>query len=646
MAGNITVKANPALRDAGFNPRGLGKLYSHQPLRSADSLRSSADENRIQNTGCYDPQSRLEKRNGFSISRIVTITLLLLLIAIPAPSAKAAEVHPLGLFGNDEVLWVFQRRPDQAGALHLHFSFWLLRDIESGGYFRPHIQGLRGAIAKAALRGTALYATYRDGTHWRYNAQVFSRLPTAKPLRAAERNIPGNVVPLAIGSDHERSVIYAVVTARQALDILKVALEAKAIDEIEAIDYNFGEKNPREKTTSPPEITTDCAIIRYEDGQWYVDRNAPQDLSLGTIVSAIAGYGGAVHLVYEDPSAPNTFRHKESKKKSAAWSEPTTISFDAPLECAILSLAHTSPVVVASLEKNNAVDISIHRLQDGAWSLSKVLADSEGRVRHFARPVAVSFFASDIAVATQDAEHVVSVGRWSLDSGRPVGPMKTVQSLQSSRLTGPESRVRILIQYGILGGILTVVFLRRRESVTLVASIKKNQQLAPFSHRLAAFLIDMSILFPIWGTLMYQQLFAARAGRSVFERLATGESISPNELLFWLRAIIGAIFGLYCFIFESINAATPGKRIVGLSVVSDMGEPGSFLVILIRNLVRPIEFYFPPVALLVMVTPSRQRLGDLLARTVVVMPKDTAVEDDANQDPDNNGHEPHLDEKA
>ena len=37
-----------------------------------------------------------------------------------------------------------------------------------------------------------------------------------------------------------------------------------------------------------------------------------------------------------------------------------------------------------------------------------------------------------------------------------------------------------------------------------------------------------------------------------------------------------------------------------------------------RNLMRVLEFQFPAVAILVFLTPSRQRLGDVLSRTLVV----------------------------
>ena len=61
-----------------------------------------------------------------------------------------------------------------------------------------------------------------------------------------------------------------------------------------------------------------------------------------------------------------------------------------------------------------------------------------------------------------------------------------------------------------------------------------------------------------------------------------------------------------------------GKRIFNLRVVGDdfLRCPGRTIVL--RNLLRIIEFHFLPLALLVVLTPSRQRIGDVFARTLVV----------------------------
>jgi len=66
---------------------------------------------------------------------------------------------------------------------------------------------------------------------------------------------------------------------------------------------------------------------------------------------------------------------------------------------------------------------------------------------------------------------------------------------------------------------------------------------------------------------------------------------------------------------------TLGKRIFGLRVISADGSPASFTAVLIRNLLRVIDFLpaFYGLGLLAIVVSSRsQRLGDLAAGTFVV----------------------------
>src|SRR6266581_173851 len=69
------------------------------------------------------------------------------------------------------------------------------------------------------------------------------------------------------------------------------------------------------------------------------------------------------------------------------------------------------------------------------------------------------------------------------------------------------------------------------------------------------------------------------------------------------------------------NGQTIGKRIFGLRVIADDGSPAGFTAVLVRNLVRVVDFLpsFYGLGLLAIVFTSRsQRLGDLAAGTFVV----------------------------
>lgn len=66
---------------------------------------------------------------------------------------------------------------------------------------------------------------------------------------------------------------------------------------------------------------------------------------------------------------------------------------------------------------------------------------------------------------------------------------------------------------------------------------------------------------------------------------------------------------------------TVGKRLYGLRVIRDDGAPAGFVAVLIRNLIRIIDFlpaFYGLGLLMIIFTPRSQRLGDLAAGTYVV----------------------------
>ncbi len=78
----------------------------------------------------------------------------------------------------------------------------------------------------------------------------------------------------------------------------------------------------------------------------------------------------------------------------------------------------------------------------------------------------------------------------------------------------------------------------------------------------------------------------------------------------------------YHVLFEVLGGGrTPGKRAAGLRVVSDEGAPVGLSASLIRNFMRLIEgvaLWYLPAMVAVLATRHNQRLGDLMAGTLVV----------------------------
>ena len=140
--------------------------------------------------------------------------------------------------------------------------------------------------------------------------------------------------------------------------------------------------------------------------------------------------------------------------------------------------------------------------------------------------------------------------------------------------------------------------------------------LAGAGSRFLALAIDTMLQLIVIASILL--LFAAGAWMRLLGVASAGT---------WMQAA-GIIFGFvvyygYFTFFEAIwTGQTPGKRIVGLRVVSLSGRPIAPFDAILRNLLRIID-QIPGIYAVgivsIMVTSRSQRLGDLAAGTVVVV---------------------------
>lgn len=84
----------------------------------------------------------------------------------------------------------------------------------------------------------------------------------------------------------------------------------------------------------------------------------------------------------------------------------------------------------------------------------------------------------------------------------------------------------------------------------------------------------------------------------------------------------------YFLLFEALwEGQTPGKRILGLRVMSVDGRPIGWIESAVRNLLRAVDLMaglYPLGLLFMFLTPRGQRLGDMAAGTVVVAEREEA----------------------
>lgn len=155
--------------------------------------------------------------------------------------------------------------------------------------------------------------------------------------------------------------------------------------------------------------------------------------------------------------------------------------------------------------------------------------------------------------------------------------------------------------------VMTAAYCRRSRALSRLLP----GQPADITSRAAALAVDW-LLVSVGLTAWH---FAAGDMRIYQELLTFGDV----NAMFWLT--LGAV-ALYCAVFETLSGATPGKRLAGLRVRSVLGGPPGLLQALFRNIMRAVDMFptiFPGLigAVAAMFNPRRQRIGDMLAGTMV-----------------------------
>jgi len=211
---------------------------------------------------------------------------------------------------------------------------------------------------------------------------------------------------------------------------------------------------------------------------------------------------------------------------------------------------------------------------------------------------------------------------------------------------GLQLRVQGLIQAATLFllVVMMVIFLVfRRTAAMRPAQLPARSELAFVSQRAAATLIDLSI-FALPATLLLRVNWRDGLWRLGTWGLGGGPAseLPEAKLLLWWAVTAGG-YSLYSLAMELIARRSLGKMLTGVHVLSDEGTPPATWQILVRNLTRLVELLpqFWVLALLMVISRNRQRLGDVFARTVAVryVTSETGRRDAEGRDPDDRSTE-------
>jgi uncharacterized RDD family membrane protein YckC len=152
-------------------------------------------------------------------------------------------------------------------------------------------------------------------------------------------------------------------------------------------------------------------------------------------------------------------------------------------------------------------------------------------------------------------------------------------------------------------------------------NVELERRLAGIGSRFMAGLVDFGVILAVWLVLVLVFLLVIWATAFDYTRLT-------DEAGAWLLAGVVIIaflmyWGYFVIAEMTTNGQSPGKIAMRIRVVKQDGGPITFLDIAIRNILRVVDglpgFFYLVGGITMFCTRRAQRLGDLVAGTVVVM---------------------------
>jgi len=233
----------------------------------------------------------------------------------------------------------------------------------------------------------------------------------------------------------------------------------------------------------------------------------------------------------------------------------------------------------------------------------------------------------NIAVFQKEEDDVIRFRAYS-SQGKLHANLEETISIKNLQEDSPFSRLLDpKIEMFVLMCALFLLFLRRSEAFAPLPVLKNEIQLAPLWRRGAAILLDT---FPAGclAILIMVKLFPEIVTDPTFPEMMlqglNSDNVDPTVQKYsiaWFFCFSWTLVG-YMTLCEVFFSTTPGKKALQIKVVNHEGQRPNIRQVLTRNLIRVIELYgnlIFVVLVLLFFTHKRQRLGDLMARTIVVM---------------------------
>jgi len=557
--------------------------------------------------------------------RGVAVWVVLACVACSAARGQSEQpAYELAVAGNEQVLWLVVGKWDPQRELFLQWLFYL--DEKSRVRPARQIEPQEGRLEHWALVDEGLHVFFARGTHYRYTRR--------RPRR--EKRLPGHVVPEALAgeSGNNRPCLWAVVGAETA-DAIDTewarTLRQRATQPASDAPWSPGRGGEPGLTSRPadrPEGT--YHLVQYDGTDWKPGFAAPSDCRHSKRFWMCFS-GGRQQLFWqrvrddcEIQYACYAGDHWEIGP-ALRLSQPPRVGFASEIGQENRQLAFGALAAVPNEPQRLQFEAWVRRAgvgepASGRWDQLPSPESGDEKNVHLPAGSSVGVF-GDRFVFLRMGQSEPEVGLWPTTGGAPDQPFREVPVGQADR--GPQGPrgVTDLAPTFILAAVLLLVLWRRQESAAHPVILPAGLKVTGPGRRGLAALIDIvpPAAAVVWRwfepiTIFADDVIAARTSEQM------EELVWPRELLWaWLCFVL--LYTAYCTLFEMVLFCTPGKRLLGCRVLSEtLGRP-SRIQIGIRNLTRLVELEHHlqiwPFFLVILFTQNHQRVGDLVARTIV-----------------------------
>jgi uncharacterized RDD family membrane protein YckC len=515
--------------------------------------------------------------------------------------------------GSEDMLWLVSSRWNEKEAEFTRRFLYLDAGVDRIRSADVLATAQRMGIVGAA--GDTLHVFFQDASHLRLS----------KSRRWRGHSLPGPRLPLALAGEvlPSGSRLWAVVSPEVATRVEAAWRERQARQtNVSAAGSEPSRASGGLQISSSPRSHR---IVLYDGVAWQPGISAPPGYS-GTADVWLAVSNGRFHLFWTAHDSPSQIRY--AIYADDEWSMGPAIEVSGPVDTAAVSVMNKHLVFAALVKQSDLATVRCTQWSrpaaaslEESWDQSAPLLDESDSELVLARGSAVSLF-SDHLVLMRFGETEPELGLWFAGGGgkaerafEPI-PVGTGQEGAASRRS-----LRDLLATLMIATVLVLLFWKRQETIATPLELPAHLQVAGPARRATAFMIDAApaalIILWIWYepiTNFYDQIRVAGQG---------GEPmLSPPAQILWAWFWFRIIYVAYSTGFELATSSTPGKRLMGCHVLSEDLARASFLQIGIRNVARMVELEpflkIWPFMLIVFFTRNRQRLGDLLARTIMV----------------------------